>query len=72
MRHTSDVYGFPVMTRQEVQLQLLKVDRIIQEGPGRYDADHSLAQPDSLTTPVVQTDSVSNEDEDQLALPFTK
>ncbi len=72
LRHMSDVYGFPVMTRQEVQLQLLKVDRLTQERPGRYVAEHSLAQPDSPTTPVVRTDAVLDEGEDQLALPFTK
>lgn len=70
--HVSDVYGFPVMTRQEVQLQLLKLDDLTQEGPARYTAEHSPAQPDSLTTPVVQTGAVSGEDEDQLAFSFTK
>ena len=70
--HSSDVYGFPVMTRQEVQMRLYKLDRFSQEGPGRYVGEHSPAQPDSSATPIVETDAASRESEDQLGFTFTK
>ncbi len=70
--YSSDVYGFPVMTRQEVQMRLYKLDRLSQEGPGRYIGEHSTAQPDSSATPIVETNTASRESEDQLGFVFTK
>lgn len=68
--HTSDVYGFPVMTRQEVQMRLYKLDRLTEESSELYVAEHSLAQPNSSTVPIVQTNLVSGGSEDQLGFSF--
>ncbi|MEE8440868.1 MAG: site-specific DNA-methyltransferase, partial [Spirochaetia bacterium] len=69
--HSSGVYGFLVMTRQEEQMRVYRLDRLSQEGPGHYIADHSTAQPDSSAAPIVETDGVSSESEDQLGFSFT-
>jgi DNA modification methylase len=41
--HTNDAYGFRVMTRQETDLRLLKLDRLWEHGSGRFIAEHSVA-----------------------------
>lgn len=43
--HTNTNYGFRVMTKQETELQLLELDELSQEGPGRYTALHKPASP---------------------------
>lgn len=47
--HTNATYGFPVVTRQEVELELMTVDRIESTRTDRFTATHSTFQPGQLT-----------------------
>ena len=49
--HTNAVYGFPVMTKQEVEMRLLKLDRFTADAPGRFTGEHSPATPDAAAAP---------------------
>lgn len=68
--YSSDIYGFPVMTRQEVQLQFFGLDRLRQVKSGHFVAEHSLTHPNSLTSAIVKTDVPSSVTRDQLAFSF--
>ncbi|MFP4115359.1 MAG: DNA-methyltransferase [Spirochaetota bacterium] len=43
--HTNVVYGFPVVTRQEVELELMTVDQIDSTGASGFRAKHSMIRP---------------------------
>jgi len=70
--YASEAYGFPVMTRQEVQMRLYRLDRFSQAGAGSYVGEYSPAEPGSFPPSVVETDAKSFPGDDQLGFSFTK
>ena len=67
--YTSEVYGFRVMTRQEVKLRLYWLGSIEADGRGGFKAAHLLAEPDSRAARV-NIGGDGSTAEDQLALSF--
>ncbi|HGY92482.1 MAG TPA: site-specific DNA-methyltransferase [Planctomycetes bacterium] len=43
LSHVNETYGFPVMTRQEVLLEVVVPSEIVSEAPGVYTASHERA-----------------------------
>ena len=64
--NTNAIYGFPVVTRQEVELELMTVEQIESASAGRFEAEHSTIRPGKPEKPkAVRT-------EEQLALTFSE
>lgn len=65
--YISEVYGFPVMTRQEVQIQFYELDRVHQSDVGEFSGFHSPACIETCSSTVLQFSKPQVGMEDQLA-----
>lgn len=68
--HVNKYYEFPVMTRQEVDMVLYKLDRLDRSEDQAFTAEHSPARPDSLDMARIEPVASNTEQADQLAFSF--
>jgi modification methylase len=66
--YVNEVYGFRVMTRQEVRLRLYGLDSIVSIGPLELEASHNVAKPGETRVPTVAVGERSRLVNDQLPL----
>lgn len=58
-QHTSSVYGFPVMTRQEIEMAVPELQRLVPLPDGTFEAEHVLPLPGRRKAPLAASRQVS-------------